>query len=132
MARAYKPDKSICKSGWCHQFHWVSIAVGLVMDVSQHHSGWQRGKEVADKVPPGDIPNVRCRTVMYSRNIKRAISTDYVVVACCVNVGSFLVQLRREKANELSQHRYSMNWGQITSYDGKCVWNLCAKGKAPN
>jgi hypothetical protein len=101
------------------------------MDVSQHHSGWQRGKEVADKVPPGDIPDVRCRTVMYSRNIKRVISTDYVVVACCLNVGSFLVQLRRDKANELSLHRYSMNWGQITSYDGKCVWNLCAKGKAP-
>ncbi len=34
MAKAYQSEKTLCKSGWCHKPHWVSIAIGLVMDVS--------------------------------------------------------------------------------------------------
>jgi hypothetical protein len=55
---------------------------------------------------------------MYARNIRRVISTDFVVVACCERVGSFLVQLWRDYAEEIIQNRYNINWGKIKKYNG--------------
>jgi hypothetical protein len=93
MGNNYIPDESICKGGWCHSPDWVCLAVGIVMDESEYHSGWQRGHghEIADRLIALPIPSPQCRSVMYARDIRRVVSTDYVIVACCERVGSFLV-----------------------------------------
>jgi hypothetical protein len=69
---------------------------------------------------------------MYTRNIRRVISTDYVVIACCERVGSFLLQLRRGHVGEITQDRYSVNWEGVTKYSGDQVREICAFDKIPD
>jgi hypothetical protein len=69
---------------------------------------------------------------MQSRNIKRAISTDFVAVIFCAKNISFLVILKIGNVSKMSQNRYSMNWGQIKNYDGNWIRNLCTADKINN
>jgi hypothetical protein len=38
---------------------------------------------------------------MYAPWIKRPVFTDYVLVACCANIGTYMVSFRRDNKREL-------------------------------
>ena len=107
----YLPDDRVCKNGWCNSPKWLNIAMGVLMDVSSSNSGVEVGKEVAVYLPAAEKTFNRTRIITYSPGLSKPIFTEYVLVACCHRIGSYMLNARRHCLNKLTMDRYRTNWG---------------------
>jgi hypothetical protein len=55
----------------------------------------------------------RGRSIMYAPWIKRPVFTDYVLVACCANIGAFMVSFRRDNKWRAAYGRYNTDWDKF-------------------
>ena len=85
--------------------------MGVLMDVSSSNSGVEVGKEVAVYLPAEEKTFNKTRIITYSPGISKPIFTEYVLVACCHRIGSYMLNARRHCLNKLTMDRYRTNWG---------------------
>jgi hypothetical protein len=83
-------------NGWCRNEYHRRIAMSVVMDSSVEHDRVFIGGEAADGLPLAVTPFARGRSIVYQMRIKKLVVTGHVLVACCYEIGSFLVKLRRD------------------------------------
>jgi hypothetical protein len=55
----------------------------------------------------------RGRVIMYAPCIKRPVFTDYVLVACCSNIGTYMVSFRRDNKERATYGRYNTKWDRF-------------------
>ena len=84
--------------------------MGVLMDVSSSNSGVEVGKEVAVYLPAEEKTFNKTRIISYSPGISKPIFTEYVLVACCHRIGSYMLNARRHCLNKLTMDRYRTNW----------------------
>jgi hypothetical protein len=61
---------------------------------------------------------------MYAPWIKRPVFTDYVLVACCANIGTYMVSCRRDNKRSATYGRYNTDWDKFEN--GDKVRQLCS------
>ena len=61
---------------------------------------------------------------MYAPWIKRPVFTDYVLVACCANIGTYMVSCRRDNKRSATYGRYNTDWEKFEN--GDKVRQLCS------
>jgi hypothetical protein len=64
--------------------------------------------------------------VVYAPGIKYPIATDYVLVACCRRIGTYLVMARRLHKKKMTEKRFSVMWDDIPEYPGNYIGGLCS------
>ena len=57
--------------------------------------------------------------------------TDYVLVACCHKIGTFLAKLRRNSRDQITEGRYSTAWDKVSNlsnqFQGEDIRLICAQ-----
>ena len=52
----------------------------------------------------------RGRVIMYAPCIKRPVFTDYILVACCSNIGTYMTSYRRDNRGSATYGRFNTEW----------------------
>jgi hypothetical protein len=81
----------VCKRGWYQNKEWVNIAMGVLMDCSPQHSQIDNGTEIVVHLTEEDNAFARQRVIMYAPWMPKPVFTDYVLVACCHRIGSYMM-----------------------------------------
>ena len=69
---------------------------------------------------------------MYAPSLVKPVITDYVVVACCYRIGTYLTRVRRHHKDWVTEGRYNVKWDLIQpegGIDGEDIRLLCAPDK---
>jgi hypothetical protein len=61
-------------------------------------------------VPRQEAPFEKAKMVIYCLDIKRLITTDHVMVACCHRIGAFLIAIRRFHSELKTTGRHNVWW----------------------
>jgi hypothetical protein len=61
---------------------------------------------------------------MYAPWIKRPVFTDNILVACCANIGTYMVSCRRDNKRSATYGRYNTDWNKFEN--GDKVRQLCS------
>jgi len=81
-------------------------------------NGMERARYMSDREPMH-----RGRSIMYAYWINRPIFTEHILVACCANIGTYMVNYRRENSRRATYGNYNTNWN--TAPEGAQVRHLC-------
>ena len=93
--------KGECK-GWCKYPNMRRIAMSLVCESSREHSGEQVRDEEGLNLASAAVPIVKGRTIVYVEGAEYLKATGFVIVACCNEIGSYLIELRWRLAGRMS------------------------------
>ena len=81
------------------------------------------------------IPFEKGKVIMYAPLLIKPVITDYVVVACCYRIGTYLAHVRKDQKDWVTDGRYNVLWDRMPSrggFDGEDVRLLCAPDKPKN
>ncbi len=92
----YVADMNVCQ-GWCKKREYVAIALNFFLDATSTHDGRTLGPEQAVGLDPQAVPFKGAKIIMYVKGLPQPVITDFLLIACCHRVGSYLVGKRREK-----------------------------------
>ncbi len=56
----------------------------------------------------GPIPIDKGKVIMYAPSLVKPVITDYVVVACCYRIGTYLTRVRRHHKDWATEGRYDV------------------------
>jgi hypothetical protein len=65
--------------------------MGVLMDFSPQHSQIENGTEIAVHLAEENNTFPKQRVIMYALWMPKPVFTDYVLVACCHRIGSFMI-----------------------------------------
>ena len=102
-------DENICK-GWCKKSGCVAFALYFFMDVSEAHEGQTLGHEVAVGVDEQDVPFKGGKIIMYVKNLPQPVMTDFLLIACCHRIGTYLTNTRRMRSNWATRDVFQVWW----------------------
>jgi hypothetical protein len=104
--------------------------MNVIMDQSCEHDGIYFGGEAGDGLPLARIPTERGRSVTYLEGLSVMVVTGYTLVACCHQVGSFLIDLRRKHGWPLATNgSWKTMWKLLKLGDRAAIENLCSLEK---
>ena len=106
--------------------------LGTLLDRSSQHNGRESPPEVAEDVLERPIPIDKAKVIMYAEWLVKPVITDYVIVACCYRIGTYLAQVRKNHRDWATDGRYRIMWDHMPSrsvFDGEDVRLLCAPDK---
>jgi hypothetical protein len=75
----------------------VNIAHNFFLDATTAHDGRTLGPEQAVGLEPQAVPFKGAKIIMYVKGLPQPVTTDFLLIACCHRVGSYLVRKRRER-----------------------------------
>jgi hypothetical protein len=135
----YRLDKELCKAGWCHDEFAREVAMGAFLDRSDTHNLAPAGMERAVDIDLG-LPTLEKEKAIVYGSCGRLVVTDHVLVACCHKIGTFLVKLRRNCRDQITDGRYSTSWDKVSNFSsqftGEEIRLICAQdpelGKVEN
>jgi hypothetical protein len=126
----YRLDKELCKAGWCHDEFAREVAMGAFLDRSETHNLAPAGIERAVDLDTGLHTLEKEKVIVYG-NCGRLVVTDHVLVACCHKIGTFLVKLRRNCRDQITDGRYSTCWDKVSNFSdrftGEEIRLICAQ-----
>ena len=94
--RKFRPSDAVCKKGWCNSAECRQVAIGALLDRSSQHNRTESPQEIAVDVLQRPIPFEKGKVIMYASLLVKPVITDYVVVACCYRIGTYLAQIRKD------------------------------------
>ncbi len=92
----YVVDMNVCQ-GWCKKREYVAIALNFFLDATSAHDGRTLGPELAVGLEAQAVPFKGAKIIMYVKGLPQPVITDFLLIACCHRVGSYLVGKRRER-----------------------------------
>ncbi len=81
------------------------------------------------------IPFEKGKVIMYTGLLVKPVITDYVIVACCYRIGTYLAQIRKDHQDWVTDGRFRMLWDQMPArggYEGEDFRLICAPDKPKN
>ena len=118
-------DENLCK-GWCKKKECEAFALYFFMDASEVHEGQTLGHEVAVGVDDQDVPIKGGKIIMYVKNLPQPVMTDFLLIACCHRIGTYLTNTRRMRSNWATRDVFQVWWEELEKYDGLAVRTICA------
>jgi hypothetical protein len=105
----------------------MRIAMNVIMDQSCEHDGIYFGGEAGDGLELAAVPIVKGRSVTYLEGLSNLVVTGFTLIACCHNVGSFLIGLRRKYGwNYTTIGSWMTMWSRLKLGDRIAIENLCS------
>ena len=81
--------------GWCRLPEHRRVAMCVFCDKSKEFGVVIRNDEEGEGVQAAPIPIERGRSVVYLEGSKHLKATGHLLVACCYDIGSYLIEMRR-------------------------------------
>ena len=66
-----------------------------------------------------EVPIEKGKVIVYGGGGNPLVMTEYVVVACCTRVGTYLAKQRRLHAEWATEGRYSVAWDRMNEITKK-------------
>ena len=87
--------------------------LGVLLDRSSQHNGTESPPEVAVDVLERPTPIDKGKVIMYAGLLVKPVITDYVIVACCYRIGTYLAQVRKNHIDWATDGRYRIMWDHM-------------------
>ena len=81
--------------GWCRWSKARRVAMCVMCDKSNEFGMVIHNNEEGEGVLPAAIPIERGRSVVYLEGSKHLKAIGHLLVACCYEIGSYLIEMRR-------------------------------------
>ena len=112
--------------GWCRLPKARRVAMCVMCDKSNEFGMVIRNNEEGEGVLPAAIPIERGRSVVYHEGSKHLKATGHLLVACCYEIGSYLIEMRRRQpANRITDGEWRTTWDKLKKCNGRAVGNMC-------
>ena len=100
--------------------------MSLVCEISREHSGELIREDEGQDIATAPVPIVKGRTIAYVEGVEYLKATGFIIVACCHEIGSYLIQLRRRLANKMAMlSSWRTQWEKLKDFDRRAVQYLC-------
>ena len=112
--------------GWCRLPEHRRVAMCVFCDMSKEFGVAIRSDEEGEGVQTAPIPTERGKTVVYQEGSKHLKATEHLLVACCYDIGSYLIRMRRRiPAKRITDDEWRTLWEDLKKCGGKMLRNMC-------
>ncbi len=112
--------------GWCRYPKVRRVAMCVMCDKSNEFGVVIHRDEEGEGVELAPIPIEKGRSVVYLEGAKHLKATGHLLVACCYEMGSYLIEMRRKQpANRITDGEWRTTWDSLKKCHGRAIRNMC-------
>ncbi len=113
-------------AGWCRLPKARRVAICVMCDKSNEFGVAIRNNEEGEGVQSAPIPIERSRSVVYLEESMHLKAIENLLVACCYEIGSYLIEIRRRQLeNRITDGEWRTTWDDLKKCNGRAIKNMC-------